>query len=310
MTSTRSRRRSFAALLVVAVAAFASTVSPASGGTAMPTATGGDCGGADLFSGLRAIQRTAAGGTINREPPYRYADADIPGGSEPKVPANFTATVPVYFHVITNGSEGNVTNAQITAQMNVLNLAFAGFYGGPNTGFSFTLAGVDRTNNAKWFTMDAFEDEIAAKQALHRGGINALNIYTGTAAGNLGFAYFPKTAKRFLFIDGIVIHYGSVPGGFIPKFNLGHTATHEAGHWLGLWHPFDFGCLGQGDKVKDTPQMSVPTSGCPEGKDSCLKDPGLDPIHNFMDYSDDACYEEFTPDQIERMQKQYVHYRV
>jgi pregnancy-associated plasma protein-A len=306
---TRRTRRAFAALLVVAVAALASTVSPAAGGTSMPTATGADCGGADLFSGLRALQRTAAGGTLNREPPYRYPDADIPTGSEPKVSANFKATIPVYFHVITNGTEGRVTNRQIDAQIDVLNLAFAGFYGGTNTGFSFRLAAVDRTDNAKWFTMNDFADEIAAKQALHRGGLEALNVYTGTAAGNLGFAYFPKTAKQFPFIDGIVIHYGSVPGGSIANFNLGHTATHETGHWLGLWHTFDFGCQGQGDKVTDTPQMSVPTSGCPAGKDTCVKDPGLDPIHNFMDYSFDSCYEEFTPGQTERMKQQYVHYR-
>jgi hypothetical protein len=55
--------------------------------------------------------------------------------------------------------------------------------------------------------------------------------------------------------------------------------------------------------------MSVPTSVCPEGKDTCVKDPGLDPIHNFVDYSFDSCYEEFTPGQTERMQQQYVHYR-
>ena len=157
--------------------------------------------------------------------------------------------------------------------------------------------------------MNDFADEIAAKQALHRGGLEALNVYTGTAAGNLGFAYFPKTAKQFPFIDGIVIHYGSVPGGSIANFNLGHTATHETGHWLRLWHSFDFGCQGQGDKVTDTPQMSIPTSGCPAGKDTCVKDPGLDPIHNFMDYSFDSCYEEFTPGQTERMKQQYVHYR-
>jgi hypothetical protein len=306
---TRRTRRGFAALLVVAVAALASTVSPAAGGPSMPTTTGADCGGADLFSGLRAIQRTAADGTLNREPPYRYPDADIPAGSVPKVSANFTATIPVYFHVIANGTEGRVTNRQIDAQIDVLNLAFAGFYGGTNTGFSFRLAGVDRTDNAKWFTMNDFADEIAAKQALHRGGLEALNIYSGTAAGNLGFAYFPKTAKQFPFIDGIVIHYGSVPGGSIANFNLGHTATHETGHWLGLWHTFDFGCQGQGDRVTDTPQMSVPTSGCPAGKDTCVKDPGLDPIHNFMDYSFDSCYEEFTPGQTERMKQQYVHYR-
>ena len=30
----------------------------------------------------------------------------------------------------------------VREQMNVVNLAFGGFYGGANTGFSFTLAGV------------------------------------------------------------------------------------------------------------------------------------------------------------------------
>ena len=39
-------------------------------------------------------------------------------------------------------------------------------------------------------------------------------------------------------------------------------------------------------------------------------EPGDDPIHNYMDYSFDSCYEEFTADQGERMQKQYLHWRL
>jgi hypothetical protein len=101
-----------------------------------------------------------------------------------------------------------------------------------------------------------------------------------------------------------------MPGGpFGSDFSLGHTATHEAGHWLGLYHTFEGGCKGPGDRIGDTPAELEPTSGCPRGKDTCLE-PGLDPIHNFMDYSFDSCYEEFTSDQADRMQKQYVHWRL
>lgn len=70
----------------------------------------------------------------------------------------------------------------------------------------------------------------------------------------------------------------------------------------------DCDCLG--DLIDDTPQMNNATSGCPIGKDTCPEDPGVDPIHNFMDYSEDECYEEFTPDQDDRMRFAWEVFRV
>jgi hypothetical protein len=61
--------------------------------------------------------------------------------------------------------------------------------------------------------------------------------------------------------------------------------------------------------VADTPAMKVPTSGCPAGKDTCPKEPGLDPIHNYMDYSYDSCYFEFTPGQAARAQDSWLYFR-
>ena len=99
-----------------------------------------------------------------------------------------------------------------------------------------------------------------------------------------------------------------MPGGAIANYNLGFTATHEAGHWIGLYHTFQNGCSAVGDRIDDTPRQRFPTSGCPAGQDSC-PEPGLDPIHNYMDYSYDPCYTEFTAQQATRMQQQWLAYR-
>jgi hypothetical protein len=290
--------------------------------TAAPAGAGGHaasaalCAAASEFDSLTAL--TSAGTTAkgwNRDAPARIdvGDSDYDSGLAPNVPAGFEATIPTYVHVITDGRTGYLSRKQVEEQIQVLNMSFAGFWGGADTGFRFQLKGITYTDNAAWHTMDSFADEAAAKQALRQGGPDALNIYTGTAAGNLGFAYYPSILKyngqKYQWVDGAVIHYGSFPGGPIANYNLGFTATHEVGHWLGLAHTFEGGCYGDGDRVDDTPAMSVPTSGCPEGKDTCVKEHGLDPIHNFMDYSFDRCYTEFTEGQAARMRAQFVHFR-
>jgi Pregnancy-associated plasma protein-A len=157
--------------------------------------------------------------------------------------------------------------------------------------------------------MATSRSERDAKQALHRGGMNALNIYSNSGAGFLGWAYFPKDVRGRSYIDGIVIAFGSMPGGTIANYDEGFTATHEVGHWLGVAHTFQNGCSTTGDGIADTPAQRFPTSGCPEGKDTCPADPGLDPIHNYMDYSYDDCYTEFTAGQAQRMAEQWLYFR-
>ena len=221
----------------------------------------------------------------------------------------------MYVHSITDGAAGQVTDAEIDAQITVLNLAFAGFYGGPNTGFSFKLKRITRTNNAAWFAGNPETPaDIEMKQTLKRGDPDELNLYLTSGGFYLGWAYFPDIVEdeEFSFLDGVVIDYRTLPGGeYGSAYSLGQTATHEVGHWLGLWHTFDNSenCMGIGDEVADTPFMSVPTGGCPEGKDSCPALAGLDPIHNYMDYSFDSCYEEFTVGQTDRMQSQFNFWR-
>jgi Pregnancy-associated plasma protein-A len=108
-----------------------------------------------------------------------------------------------------------------------------------------------------------------------------------------------------------VIDWESMPRTsktYAGQFDEGKTATHEVGHWLDLEHTFYRGCSAGGDYVADTPPEKTPTSGCPAGKDTCSA-PGLDPIHNYMDYSFDSCYTEFTAGQVQRMRDAWLHYR-
>jgi Pregnancy-associated plasma protein-A len=302
----------FAAALLALVA---TTAAPA--GAEASHGTGAEyCGTESEFSSLGRLASTApTARDFNRDAPRRIVigDSEYDSGLAPNVPAGFKTTVSTYVHVITDGKIGAVKDSQIREQIQILNMSYAGFWGGAETGFRFELKGITRTNNAAWHSMVEFGDELAAKQALRRGGPDALNLYINNAAGALGFAYYPSILKynggKYAVLDGAVVYWGSLPRGPEENFNLGYTATHEVGHWLGLAHTFELGCYGDGDRVDDTPAQAVPTSGCPEGKDTCKKEAGLDPIHNYMDYSYDSCYTEFTKGQASRMQAQFVHFR-
>lgn len=217
-------------------------------------------------------------------------------------------TISVYFHVINKGTgvaNGDVTTAMITNQINVLNNAYAG------TGWSFTLVNTNRTTNTSWFNNCATTStESAIKNALRQGTADDLNVYTCNPSGGLlGWATFPSSYNGNPKNDGVVILYSSLPGGSAAPYNLGDTATHEIGHWMGLYHTFQGGCNGTGDSVSDTPAEKSPAFGCPSGRDTCRNKPGLDPITNFMDYTDDSCMFQFTSGQDSRMDSQFTTYR-
>ena len=217
-------------------------------------------------------------------------------------------TINVYFHVINRGTgiaNGDIPDSQITAQIDVLNDAFVA------AGFGFNLVSIDRTTNASWFSMSpGSAAEAQAKAALRQGTAEDLNIYSTDGGGYLGWATFPSSYDSDPSDDGVVILYSSVPGGSTVPYNEGDTATHEVGHWLGLFHTFQGGC-SDGDLIADTPAERSPAFGCPTDRDSCKgkRMPGLDPITNFMDYTDDACMFEFTNDQDSRMQSQWSAFR-
>lgn len=132
-----------------------------------------------------------------------------------------------------------------------------------------------------------------------KGGYDALNLYffTSFSPGATGYCQFPTVnpgVDSLTFaLDSCQISALTMPG--VPasaepfeEWNLGHIAVHESGHWFGLNHTFAGGCSDTaGDYVLDTPAQRTEVYGCPASSDTCPDLPGLDPVHNFMGYTDD-----------------------
>ncbi|ETN36334.1 uncharacterized protein HMPREF1541_08611 [Cyphellophora europaea CBS 101466] len=248
-------------------------------------------------------------------------------------------TIPLYLHIVdtpaaaTPGSPSYISDAQVEQQVAYLRSAYA------LLSIAFDLRNTTRTTNATWAGNG---DDLAMKRALRQGAYDSLNVYfqsnlksngdDGLPAGAtlLGLCTLPVTgvsavtAPARYVRDGCNVLSGTMPGGRMNGYNLGATAAHEMGHWLGLLHTFeDETCdaASWGDYVADTPQQAVPTEGCPArgSQDSCPNSgvaegwsglpgqgpnpygpqgySGVDNTRNYMDYSSDVCYEGWTAGQ-------------
>ncbi|KAI8804181.1 metalloprotease [Cladochytrium replicatum] len=228
-----------------------------------------------------------------------------------RINADADVQIPVIFNVVHIGStyaQGYLTDEEVKSQVDVLNSDYKG------TGFQFYLANITRTINANWYNSADPNTNIQnqMKEALRQGTEATLNVYTvafNSYPGLLGYATFPDSYVDEPFDDGVVIQWRTLPGGTYTPFDLGRTLTHEVGHWMGLYHTFQGGCAAPGDSVSDTAPEASHASGCPKGRDTCTSDKLLDPIENYMDYSDDGCMDTFTAGQSARMVQMWAAYR-
>ena len=230
----------------------------------------------------------------------------------------FFYDIPVVFHVIQDSSgNGFLSEATIQDQIDVLNedfQAIAGSPGAPGTNgkIRFHLANSDPegnpTNGITYTTNDTWYMDSGNYWDPRAWDTNRYyNIYTNVIPCCYGYvADFPQTGIVGTNEDRVVLWWeavGKEPTSGWPG-NMGRTATHETGHYLGLYHTFDSGCgsstdcYGTGDLICDTNQERRPSYGCPTSKTSCGSE---DPFHNYMDYTDDLCLWEFTPEQVNRM---------
>lgn len=254
----------------------------------------------------------------------RFRAARAYAGSVNRPPGSLT--VSVYVHVITSTSgAGDVSSTAISNQIAVLNNAYAGgdtpatgqsasAQMTANTPYRFVLVATDHTANNTYYTAGPNTTaEAQMKAALRVGTARDLNLYTNNMGGGLlGWATFPWDYAGNPKDDGVVVLYSSLPGGSAAPYNLGDTATHEIGHWLGLYHTFQGGCTNTNDSVSDTPGERSAFYGYPPPyPDSCSNNrfPGRDPIENFMDYTDDKAMFQFTSGQSSRADSLTQQYR-
>ena len=270
-----------------------------------------------------AVLLAAVAAVVYLKPAAAYAEDHACANSEPSqalldaigkaqdAEANFkgddpleggVAEVQVYLHIVRRAplGEGDMPVAHARAiTVDVMNQTFAALH----APFHFNLAKIDYTNadDATYHLAQYSEQEKQLWDALQVRGRRTLNIYivgTNAATNVTGWAEFMVSPGLGLSRgDHMVLRYNPVRKSFSDPF----VPVHEAGHWLGLLHTFQFGCgsIAHGDLIRDTAPQKAAQYGCGIS-DSCPDDAGNDPVDNMMGYAH-SCDRRFTAGQISRM---------
>jgi len=239
---------------------------------------------------------------------------------------SYPVTIDVVFHVIHRSGDGNVPDKYLDAQIDLLNSDFA------KTGlFQFKKIATTRTEGARYWASRGTSlypesaKQYQMKSELRQGDSSTLNIYITLLDLNLmGYATFPQDYSSNPLDDGVVLNFITLPGMNIYEGKIGRTATHEIGHWLGLYHVFQGGCNFHNDFVADTKPTRKPSWGCPAPESAqCVIDDFErvdkfswslvthmnDTSNNVMNYSHDLCRHSFTPGQVKRMKMTWQYLR-
>ena len=217
--------------------------------------------------------------------------------------------IPTVVHVISSGPSSNISDQRVR---NMIQMQFENFRNLPGTpGYSdlavdtrieFALATLDPNGNP---TTGITRESNAAASNHHKNNdfelkstrqwdptryfniwvVNKIDSDNGALAG---YAQFPWMQGAET--DGVVVIAEDV--GVRSAQGYSRTVDHEIGHWINLFHTFNFGCsLGQhGDNVNDTPPVisaefkntNDRLNTCNEGANDLPDNP-----RNIMDYTSD-----------------------
>lgn len=236
-----------------------------------------------------------------------------------------TYVIPVVLHVFHYGDDGKIDLDQAQSGIDIMNDDFNGLNDGwddvdpqfedvkGTLDIQFCLASIDPDGNPTT-GVNYYEDSLAMLNEVDLfdyawDNYKYLNIYMPKYTGGepslfTAYAYFPSTTAANNDRGGIF--YSSIRWGYgnhselAPGQDWASVGTHEAGHWLDLYHTFQGGCGGSGDLVNDTPPTTggtIELQGCDNNDFSCgVATNG----ENFMDYNHD-CKIMFTQGQVDRM---------
>ena len=207
----------------------------------------------------KGISISAKGQVVGKgKPPSGGGGGTFPSGG---------VSVPVYWHVITDGSKGALTDQELAGQINVLNAAYTRLEASPSPSRARTAPTTPPGTPASPTAPRPSADEDRAAQGRQE---RPQHLHGQPRRRPAGLGDLPH-ATPVDPMDGVVMLDQSLPGGSAAPYNLGDTATHEVGHWLGLYHTFQGGCTGSGDYVTDTPAEKSAAFGCPSGRDTCTR---------------------------------------